>query len=241
MAIAFPFGIIRRREAVRPSARPSARSGPSSTRCSSLSSYLRPWREAASAAGGGTARPLLLLATAVLELSAPELLQAIQIRHAWSRGRAWPTGGGREEGEGGVARRRREGGGGRRASPAEGGRKGRRASPAEGGEGGAAQGGGRGGRRGLAGGGRGDSDGGAHGKEGTRERREREGTNTSEYGGVRLGIGDKGERVRRMPVGIGVDFQFQIPGHPNSCIRSCQDQFRIPSLNIYIQTLPKRN
>jgi len=103
MAIAFPFGIIRRREAVRP----SARSGPSSTRCSSLSSYLRPWREAASAAGGGTARPLLLLATAVLELSAPELLQAIQIRHAWSRGRAWPTGGGREEGEGGVALRRR--------------------------------------------------------------------------------------------------------------------------------------
>jgi len=91
MAIAFPFGIIRRREAVRPSARPSARSGPSSTRCSSLSSYLRPWREAASAAGGGTARPLLLLATAVLELSALELLQAIQIRYAWSRGRAWPS------------------------------------------------------------------------------------------------------------------------------------------------------
>ena len=149
MAIAFPFGIIRRREAVRPSARPSARSGPSSTRCSSLSSYLRPWREAASAAGGGTARPLLLLATAVLELSAPELLQAIQIRHAWSRGRAWHTGGGREEGEGGAARRHRKGRGGRRASPAEGGRKGRRgltgggrrgrrASPAEGGEGGAA-------------------------------------------------------------------------------------------------------
>ena len=231
MAIAFPFGIIRRREAVRPSARPSARSGPSLTRCSSLSSYLRPWREAASAAGGGTARPLLLLATAVLELSAPELLQAIQIRHAWSRGRAWPTGGGREEGEGGVARRRREGGGGRRPSPAEEG-EGGAASPAEGGEGGAAQGGGRGGRRGLAGGGRGD--GGTHGKEGTRERREGEGTNTSEYGGVRLGIGDEGERVRRMLVGIGVDFQFQIPGHPNSCIRSCQYQFRISSLNIYI-------
>ena len=145
------------------------------------------------------------------------------------RGRAaWPAGVGRE-GEGGAPHRRREGG------------KGGAASPAEGGEGGAAQGGGRGGRRGLAGGGRGDGDGGTHGKEGTRERREGEGTNTSEYGGVRLDIGDEGERVRRMPVGIGVDFQFQIPGHPNSCIRSCQYQFRIPSLNIYIQTLPKRN
>jgi len=91
-------------------------------------------------------------------------------------------------------------GGGRRgprASPAEV-RGGPRASLAEGGEGGVASPVERG------------EGGPASPAERTSGARETRGTggrsNSSEYGGVWLGIEDEGERVRRIPVGIGGDF-----------------------------------
>jgi hypothetical protein len=59
-------------------------------------------------------------------------------------------------------------------------------------------------------------------------------TNQAQNRGVSLGIVGEGTRVRGIPLGTGVRFQFKIPNH-SIVIEVSKYQFRILRLNIFIQ------